>query len=109
MGAWQKRKPRGFTLPEVFAVTTILGIIAAVVVPRVASFTDRSQSGVAEHHISQLNAIVKTHYHDHHAWPTDLEALVAGNYISTVPTHPDATKAYRLNNITNQVDEVTAN
>jgi prepilin-type N-terminal cleavage/methylation domain-containing protein len=109
MRACQNCKSRGFTLPEMFAVTTILGIIAAVVVPQVASFTDTSHSGVAEHHISQLNTIIKTHYNDHKVWPGDLEELVASNYINAVPTHPDATKAYQLNNRTNQVDEVVVN
>jgi prepilin-type N-terminal cleavage/methylation domain-containing protein len=109
MGACQNRKSSGFTLPEMFSVLTILGIIAVVVVPQVASFTDTSQSSVAEHHISQLNAIVKTHYNEHKLWPSDLEGLVAANYIKAVPPHPDATKVYQLNNKTNQVDEVVAN
>ncbi len=109
MRACQNCRSRGFTLPEVFAVTTILGIIAAVVVPRVAIFADTSHSGVAEHHISQLNAIVETHYNDHKVWPSDLEELVADNYINAVPTHPEATKNYQLNNRTNRVHEVIVN
>ena len=109
MGARQDHKSSGFTLPEMFSVLAILGIIAVVVVPQVASFTDRSQSGVAEHHISQLNAIVKTHYNDHKVWPSDLEELVVANYIDAVPPHPDATKVYQLNNETNQVDEIVVN
>ena len=52
---------------------------------------------------------MKIHYNDHKVWPSDLEELVAGNYIAAVPTHPDVTKVYQLNNRTNQVDEVIAN
>lgn len=109
MGACQDHKSSGFTLPEMFSVLAILGIIAVVVVPQVASFTDKSRSGVAEHHISQLNAFVQTHYNDHKVWPSDLEELVVANYIDAVPSHPDVTKVYQLNNETNQVDEVVVN
>ena len=101
MGACQDHKSSGFTLPEMFSVLAILGIIAVVVVPQVASFT--------EHHISQLNAFVQTHYNDHKVWPSDLEELVVANYIDAVPSHPDVTKVYQLNNETNQVDEVVVN
>jgi len=102
------RSSRGFTLLEMLAVVTILGIIAAVVVPRFANFTDTSKTNVAQHHIAQLNAIVERHYIDSSAWPTNLTELVTDGYIDAVPTHPDSSKTYSLNTTTNRVEEVAA-
>ena len=108
MKASHKCKARGFTLLEMLAVVTILGIIAAVVVPRFANFTDTSKTNVAKHHISQLNAIVERHYIDNSAWPANLAELVTDGYLDEVPTHPDATKTYSLNTTSNRVEEAAS-
>jgi prepilin-type N-terminal cleavage/methylation domain-containing protein len=109
MFAASKSKKRGFTLLEMLAVVTILGIIAAVVVPRFTNFTDTSKTNISQHHISQLNALVERHYSDASAWPADLAELVSDGYIEAVPTHPDTTKTYSLNSTTHRVEEVPAN
>ena len=96
MSAARKPKKRGFTLLEMLAVVTILGIIAAVVVPRFTNFTDTSKTNIAKHHMSQLNALIERHYIDHSAWPADLAELVTDGYLDVVPTHPDNTKTYAI-------------
>jgi len=39
-----RRLPRGFTLIEIMVVITILGILAALIVPRVVGRTDDAES-----------------------------------------------------------------
>ena len=102
------KKSRGFTLLEMLAVVTILGIIAAVVVPRFTSFSDTSKTNIAKHHIAQLNALVERHYVDASGWPADLNELVTDGYLDAVPTHPDPTQTYQLNSTSNRVEEVAA-
>jgi prepilin-type N-terminal cleavage/methylation domain-containing protein len=105
MKSFQKRGSGGFTLLEMLAVVTILGIIAAVVVPRFTNFTDTSKTNIAKHHISQLNALVERHYIDQSAWPANLTELVTDGYLDAVPTHPDSSKTYTLNATSHRVEE----
>lgn len=100
MNTFRHRRTHGFTLLEMLAVVTILGIIAAIVVPRFANFTDTAKTNVAKHHIAQLQAIVERHYIDASAFPADLDELVTDGYIDAVPTHPDSTKEYALDGST---------
>jgi type II secretion system protein G len=95
-----RRRTRGFTLLEMLAVVTILGIIAAIVVPRFANFTDTSKANVAKHHIAQLQALVERHYIDASAFPANLAELVTDGYLDAVPTHPDTTKEYAMDGST---------
>jgi general secretion pathway protein G len=100
MNAKYARRRSGFTLLEMLAVVTILGIIAAIVVPRFANFTDTSKTNVAKHHIAQLQAIVERHYIDASAFPANLAELVTDGYIDAVPDHPDTSKEYALDGST---------
>lgn len=104
----KKRKNSGFTLLEMLAVVTILGIIAAVVVPRFSSFSDTSKTSVALHHMAQLNAIIERHYIDADGWPADLAELVTDGYIDAVPVHPDSNFDYSYSTTTNRVTAVAA-
>jgi general secretion pathway protein G len=97
---------RGFTLIEIMVVITILGVLAALIVPRVVGRTDDARVAAAKQDIASLMQALKLYRLDNGRYPTTeqgLQALIAkpatepipgnwkqGGYIerSTVPTDP---------------------
>lgn len=96
-----RRKRRGFSLLELLAVVTILGIIAAVVVPRVTVSADAAKSNAHDQNIAEINRAVERWYFEKGKWPNknlkDIGADV--NYFPDgIPKNPLDNKAYTLNN-----------
>ena len=99
-------KKRGFSLLELLAVVTILGIIAAIIVPRVTVSSATAKQKVRDHHKATINAAVERYYIDNNAWPADLATIGANaNYFPEgVPTNPVDGSAYTLNATTHRVN-----
>jgi prepilin-type N-terminal cleavage/methylation domain-containing protein len=55
-------KRTGFSLMELLAVVTILGIIAAIIVPRVTVSSDTAKAKVNAHNKATINAAVERYY-----------------------------------------------
>ena len=62
---------RGFSLLELLAVVTILGIIAAIIVPRVTVSSSTAKQKVRDHHKATINAAVERYYVDTNSWPAN--------------------------------------
>ena len=52
----KRNKKGGFSLLELLAVVTILGIIAAIIVPRVTVSSDTAKQRVRDHHKATINS-----------------------------------------------------
>ncbi|HYB49768.1 MAG TPA: type II secretion system major pseudopilin GspG [Burkholderiaceae bacterium] len=81
---------RGFTLIELLVVVTILGILAALIVPRVVGRTDDARVAAAKHDIAQLMQALKLYRLDNGRYPTNeqgLQALVERPTIEPVPNN----------------------
>jgi general secretion pathway protein G len=88
-----------FSLLELLAVVTILGIIAAMVLPRVVVSNDKTKEATCHHSRGQINTAVEQYYIHTGAWPAnDLSDIAADlNYFpSGIPTCPVTGEAYRL-------------
>lgn len=101
------RKKRGFSLLELLAVVTILGIIAAIIIPRVTVSSSTAKQKVRDHHKATINAAVERFYIDNGSWPaanlSDIGANV--NYFPDgLPTNPVDGTAYTLNATTHRVN-----
>ena len=97
---WQ----HGFTLLEVMVVVVILGILAALVVPRIISRPDEARVIAAKQDIASLMQALKLYRLDNQRYPTTdqgLQALIikpaaapvlpnwkAGGYIERLPKDP---------------------
>lgn len=71
---------RGFTLIEVMVVIVILGVLAALVVPRIMSRPDEARVVAARQDIASLMQALKLYKLDNRRYPTaeqGLDALVA--------------------------------
>jgi general secretion pathway protein G len=98
---------RGFSLLELLAVVTILGIIAAIIVPRVSVSSSTAKTKVRDHHKATINAAVERFYVDNNTWPAaDLSDIAANvNYFPDgIPSNPVDGSAYSLNATTHRVN-----
>jgi general secretion pathway protein G len=107
MSAQARPERTGFSLLELIAVVTLLGIIAAVILPRFATLKDTSTSRTNAHNKAQINSAVERWYIDKGAWPaTNLSDISADmNYFpSGIPTNPVDASVYTLNATTHRVN-----
>ncbi len=100
----QRRYTQGFTLIEVMVVVVILGILAALVVPKIMGRPDEARVTKAQQDIRAIEAALKLYKLDNYVYPTtdqSLEALVnlpavepipkqwkAGGYLDRLPMDP---------------------
>ena len=101
------RKRAGFSLMELLAVVTILGIIAAIIVPRVAVSSDTAKQKVNNHNKATINAAVERWYIEKGTWPANnlSDIGVDTNYFPDgIPTNPTSGGAYSLNATTHRVN-----
>lgn len=94
----------GFTLIEIMVVVVILGILAALIVPKVMSRPDDAKVVAATHDIGALVQALKLYRLDNHHYPTTdqgLQALLqrpttqpippnwkSGGYLDRLPKDP---------------------
>jgi general secretion pathway protein G len=98
------RRPEGFTLIEVMVVVVILGLLAAIIVPKVMSRPDEARVVAAKAEISAITQALKLYRLDNTVYPSTeqgLQALVQrpttqpipanwkqGGYLDRVPKDP---------------------
>lgn len=100
-------KRAAFSLIELLAVVTILGIIAAIIVPRVAVSSDTAKTKVNLHNKATINAAVERWYVEKGAWPANNLSDIGAdtNYFpDSIPTNPTSGAAYTLNATTHRVN-----
>ena len=107
MKSRNQAKTSGFSLLELLAVVTILGIIAAIIIPRVTISSDTAKQRVRDHHKATINAAVERYYIDNNAWPAARPVGHRCRYRllpEGIPTNPVDGSAYSLNTTTHRVN-----
>tara|TARA_R110001599_G_scaffold291176_4_gene494600 strand:- start:6862 stop:7317 length:456 start_codon:yes stop_codon:yes gene_type:complete len=83
---------RGFTLIEVMVVVVILGILAAVVVPRVMDRPDQARITKVQSDVRALESALNLYRLDNFNYPTTEQGLIA---LVAQPSGSDAPRNYR--------------
>jgi prepilin-type N-terminal cleavage/methylation domain-containing protein len=73
---------RGFTLIEILVILAILGIIAAIVIPNVTSFTITGTLNAANTEASAVKTAAIAYYNDNREWPADSGVDGFNNYLT---------------------------
>lgn len=84
------QRQRGFTLIEIMVVIVILGVLAALVVPKIMSRPDEARVVAAKHDISAIGQALKLYKLDNGSYPTTeqgLKALIAKPSVAPVPNN----------------------
>ena len=79
---------KGFTLIELMIVVAIIGILAAIAIPKFAELIRKSSEGASKGNLGALRSAMSIYYGDMEGqYPSAMASLtIAGKYLTTVPT-----------------------
>lgn len=100
-------KRRGFSLLELLAVVTILGIIAVVVVPRISVSATTAKTKADLQNKAEINSAVERWYFEKGTWPADNLSDIGSDisyFPNGLPANPTDGSAYTLNSTTHRVN-----
>ena len=83
-----KTNKKGFTLIELMIVVAIIGILAAIAIPKFADLISKSKEGATKGGLSTVRSALQVYYGDNEGWfPADNLACVTLNakYINEIP------------------------
>jgi general secretion pathway protein G len=87
-----RRRSRGFTLIEIMVVVVIMGVLAALVVPKLLSRTGESKVAAAKVDIATVMQALKLYKLDNQRYPTTEQGLQA---LLTKPTVGPAANGWK--------------
>jgi prepilin-type N-terminal cleavage/methylation domain-containing protein len=96
---------RGFSLLELLTVVVILGLLAAIILPRISSSRSEAAEKACYHNRLLINSAIEKFALDTGNYPTGLSDLNVPNYFpDSIPTCPVSGHAYTINGGTNRVN-----
>jgi len=82
------RLQRGFTFMELLIVMAIIGILAAVAIPKVITHLRRAKEVVLMQDLSAMRRAIDFYYQDKEKPPSNLQELVSTGYLREIPKDP---------------------
>ena len=101
-----RKKEKGFTLIELMIVVAIIGILAAIAIPRFADLIKKSKEGATKGNLGALRSALSIYYGEQEGYyPTGLTDVLNPNYIESIPAvktgpHSGAAHADGLTSVT---------
>lgn len=84
----KKRSNKGFTLIELMIVVAIIGILAAIAIPKFADLISKSKEGATKGGLSAIRSSLQVYYGDNEGiFPSDSLTILTtdGKYINEIP------------------------
>ncbi|MBU2529529.1 MAG: prepilin-type N-terminal cleavage/methylation domain-containing protein [Elusimicrobia bacterium] len=84
----KKRSNKGFTLIELMIVVAIIGILAAIAIPKFADLISKSKEGATKGGLSAVRSSLQVYYGDNEGiFPSDTLTVLTddGKYINEIP------------------------
>jgi general secretion pathway protein G len=80
-------KKSGFTLIELMIVVAIIGILAAIAIPKFAELIRKSSEGASKGNLGALRSAMSIYYGDMEgSYPSNISALtIGGKYMGAIP------------------------
>ena len=92
-----KSRRAGFSLLELVAVVTLIGIVSAVVMQRLSSTDSKTSiNNTTAANTRSIQVAVERYYFDNSVFPTNVTDLVNGSYLAKAPTILEAGKSYSI-------------
>ena len=81
-----KKCKKGFTLIELMIVVAIIGILAAIAIPRFAQMLEKSREGATKGNLAAVRSAISIYYSEKEGtWPEDLTSSFT-SYLYPIPT-----------------------
>jgi general secretion pathway protein G len=101
-----------FTLIELMIVVAIIGILAAVAIPRFADMLEKAREGATKGNVGALKSAISIYYGDNTGvWPGDLSTAFV-KYMDRIPpvkvTHPATLSGTTLSGTATGVSTISA-
>jgi prepilin-type N-terminal cleavage/methylation domain-containing protein len=105
------RQDRAFTLVELMIVVLILGVLAAVAVPRIMGGSATANANVCKTNIALMNSQTELYHSRSGVWPADLGVVTKDNayFPDGEPKCPITKAKYDKTLVNNRVDTTDHN
>lgn len=85
---------RGFTLIEMLIVLAIIGILSSIVIASTISGRATARDARRQSDLKEIQIGLALYFDVNRVYPSDLNSLVSGKFIASLPTDPQSSNNY---------------